>query len=106
MSKLEAKGRIERGEYTWDDLRKLMELTHPILTGEIGKTASRVNQGMSLATTFNIHWRGLKGKSGPLKFPGDDLQARNIIRDFGESRIVPRKKPVVHVHHEELMEIE
>jgi hypothetical protein len=106
MSKSEARSRIEAGEYTWEDLRRLLEITHPILEGDTGKQASRVNKGMSLATAFNIHWRGLQGKTGSITTSGDQLGARNLIRDFGDTRMVPRAKPEApKVHHEELMDI-
>ena len=113
MSRKEAWDRVEDGEFTWEDLRQIMLVTHPALVGENGRAPSKVNRSMSLATAFNIHWRGLQGKSGDIWAGGDIWSygnhaiATNLLRDFGFSN-APKKKPKVEVkvHQEDLIELD
>ncbi len=105
MSRTEAKARVADGEYTWDDLRRLLEITHPILEGEAGMVRSRVNAALSLAISFNIHWRASRGRTGPILSSGDQLSAVNLIRDFGTSRGPRQRKTDPPVHHQELINI-
>lgn len=106
MPKTEAKERIASGEFTWEDLRRLLEITHPTLKGEAGEARSRVNKTMSLAASFNVHWRALRGKSGEVYRHHDQMIAVNLLRDFGDSKPEVRLgKPLPKPYHAKLIDI-
>ena len=105
MSRTEAKARVAEGEYTWEDLRRRLEITHPTLEGDAGRMRSRVNKTLSLSISFNIHWRATRGRTGPITSTGDQLSARNLLRDFGNSKATRQRKPDPPVHHQELINI-
>jgi hypothetical protein len=104
MSRSEAKERAK--EHDWTDLKRLLEITRPVLEGKEGKKPSRVNRSMSRATAWNIYWRIAKKMEGEPRNTGHALLARNILREFGDSKRTKRPHVVSSVYHEDLDPIE
>jgi hypothetical protein len=107
MSKAEAKERVYEGSYTWDDMRRLLQITRPVLVGAPGERASRVNRGCSRAMAFNLYWKAIKEMSGRVRDSrgARELIAVNILRDFGDAKRTRKPRPPIDVAHEPLIDI-
>lgn len=85
MKKSEAEKRIRSGEFTWQQLAKLLKHVAPIVR-PIQSQSSKISKGVPLAILFNAYARAANRLKGIPKGAKEESTAIELLREFGTAK--------------------